>query len=144
MQSDRFTIKSQEALQAAQRLANERRNPQTTPEHLLAVLLEQDGGIVAPVLRKLGVDPGTVRQALGPALDALPTMSSGTAAHEPAAGSRELGQILRDAEKEMRELGDEYVSADHLMLATAAHPGRAGDALRSSGASREELLKALP
>src|SRR5438270_19523 len=54
MQPDRFTIKSQEALQAAQRLADERHNPQTTPEHLLAVLLEQEGGIVAPVLRKLG------------------------------------------------------------------------------------------
>ena len=63
MQPDRFTIKSQEALQAAQRLADERRNPQTTPEHLLAVLLEQDGGIVVPVLRKLGVEPAVVRQA---------------------------------------------------------------------------------
>ena len=62
MQPDRFTIKSQEALQAAQRLADERRNPQTMPEHLLAVLLEQDGGIVVPVLRKLGVDPTAVRQ----------------------------------------------------------------------------------
>ncbi len=57
MQADRFTIKSQEALEAAQRLAAERRNPQTRPEHLLAVLLEQDGGVVVPVLRKLGVDP---------------------------------------------------------------------------------------
>ena len=57
MQPDKFTIKSQEALQAAQQLADERRNPQTMPEHLLAVLLEQDGGVVAPVLRKLGVDP---------------------------------------------------------------------------------------
>ena len=65
MQPDRFTIKSQEAVQAAARLADERRNPQTTPEHLLAVLLEQEGGVVGPVLRKLGVDPATVRQALG-------------------------------------------------------------------------------
>src|SRR5437763_534757 len=56
MQPDRFTIKSQEGLQAAQGLADERRNPQTTPEHLLAVLLEQDGGVVVPVLRKLGRD----------------------------------------------------------------------------------------
>ena len=59
MQADRFTIKSQEALQAAQRLADERRNPQTRPEHLLAVLLEQPEGVVAPVLRKLGVEPGS-------------------------------------------------------------------------------------
>jgi ATP-dependent Clp protease ATP-binding subunit ClpB len=142
MQPDRFTIKSQEALQAAQRLADERRNPQTTPEHLLAVLLEQDAGVVAPVLRKLGVDPAGVRGTLGPALDVLPTLS-GSAAGEPAAGSSELVQVLRTAENEMREMQDEYVSTEHLMLAIAAHPGRAGDALRSAGAAREELLKAL-
>ena len=114
MQPDRFTIKSQEALQAAQRLADERRNPQTTPEHLLAVLLEQPDGIVAPVLRKLGFEPAAVRATLGPALDQLPR-STGTAAPEPAGGSSELVQILRTAESEMRELKDEYVSTEHLL-----------------------------
>src|SRR5437764_3568634 len=117
MQPDRFTIKSQEAVQAAQRLADDRRNPQTTPEHLLAVLLEQDGGVVVPVLRKLGADPATVRQALGPALDALPKLSGPSASAEPAGGSSELVQILRTAENEMRELKDEYVSTEHLALA---------------------------
>jgi ATP-dependent Clp protease ATP-binding subunit ClpB len=142
MQPDRFTIKSQEALGAAQRLADERHNPQTTPEHLLAVLLEQDGGVVAPVLRKLGVEPAAVRGVLGSALDRLPRLTEAGAA-EPAGGSSELGQILRSAESEMRDLRDEYVSTEHLLLALAAHPGAAGDALRSSGASREDLLKAL-
>ena len=104
MQPDRFTIKSQEALQAAQRLADERRNPQTTPEHLLAVLLEQDAGVVAPVLRKLGVEPGAVRELLGPALDALPTLTTAGGPEEPAGGSGELVQILRAAENEMRGL----------------------------------------
>src|SRR5437588_7182535 len=141
MQPDRFTIKGQEALQAAQQLADERRNPQTTPEHLLAVLLEQQDGLVVGVLRKLGVDPAAVRQALGPALDALPSVSG--AASEPAAGSSELVQVLRAAEGEMRELKDEYLSTEHLLLAIAAHPGKAGEALRGAGASREELLKAL-
>src|SRR6201987_5876457 len=143
MQLDRFTIKSQEALQAAQRLADERRNPQTMPEHLLAVLLEQDGGIVAPVLRKLGVEPAAVRQALGTRLDALPKVTTSGGREEPAGGSSELVQILRDAESEMRDLRDEYVSTEHLLLALAAHPGGAGDALRSSGATRDELIKAL-
>ena len=142
MQPDRFTIKSQEALQAAQRLADERHNPQTTPEHLLAVLLEQDGGVVPAVLRKLGGNPGVVRQALGTALEALPKLTSGSGA-DPAGGSGELVQILRAADKEMRELKDEYVSTEHLLLALSAHPGTAGDALRGSGATREELLKAL-
>ncbi len=142
MQPDRFTIKSQEALQAAQRLADERRNPQTVPEHVLAVLLEQDGGIVVPVLRKLGVDPTAVRQSNSQALDALPKLQ-GAASPEPAGGSSELVQILRDAETEMRELSDEYVSTEHLLLAIAQHPGKAGDALRSNGATHEQLLKAL-
>ena len=146
MQPDRFTIKSQEALQAAQQLADERRNPQTVPEHLLAVLLEQDGGVVAPVLRKLGVDPSAVRRELGTRLDALPTVSAtgmGGARPEPAGGSTELVTILRAAESEMRELGDEYVSAEHLLLALSAAPGGAGDALRSCGADHDALRKAL-
>jgi ATP-dependent Clp protease ATP-binding subunit ClpB len=143
MQLDKFTIKSQEALQAAQQLADERRNPQTMPEHLLAVLLEQDGGVVAPVLRKLGVDPGAVRQSLGPRLEALPKLTTSGGREEPAGGSSELVQILRAAETEMRELKDEYVSTEHVLLALAAHPGGAGDALRTNGATRDDLLKAL-
>jgi ATP-dependent Clp protease ATP-binding subunit ClpB len=140
MQPDRFTIKSQEALQAAQQLADQRHNPQTTPEHLLAVLLELDGGVVAPVLRKLGVEPAAVRQSIGVALEKLPRLST---AGEPAGGSGELTQILRSAESEMRDLGDEYLSTEHLLLAVAAHPGAAGDALRSNGAAHDELIKAL-
>jgi len=142
MQPDRFTIKSQEALQAAQRLADERRNPQTTPEHLLAVLLEQEDGLVIPVLRKLGVEAATIRQAVGAALDGLPTLTGETNA-ETGGASGELVQVLRNAEQEMRELGDEYVSTQHLLLAIAAHPGKAGEALRGAGADRERLLQAL-
>src|SRR5262249_839677 len=114
MQPDRFTIKSQEAFQAAQQLADGRRNPQLTPEHLLAVLLEQDDGVVNPVLRKLGVDPAAVRQALGPALDALPTVSSGSS-QEPVGGSSELVQVLNTAENEMRQPRHEYLSPDPLL-----------------------------
>ena len=151
MHADRFTIKSQEALQAAQRLADERRNPQTTPEHLLAVLLEQDQGVVAPVLRKLGVEPAAIRQALGPHLDALPTLSApspsspGGASAEPSGGSSELVAVLRAAESEMRDLRDEYLSTEHLLLALAGSTPatRAGDALRACGADRDTLLKAL-
>src|SRR5947209_13681062 len=142
MQPDRFTIKSQEALQAAQQLAEERRHPQTTPEHVLAVLLEEQDGLVVPILRKLGAAPVGIRQAVGRALDALPTVAV-TPAAEPAAASGEIVQILRGAEKEMRELGDDYVSTQHLLLSLAGHPGAAGDVLRNAGAGREQLLKAL-
>ncbi|MHB8693852.1 MAG: ATP-dependent chaperone ClpB [Solirubrobacteraceae bacterium] len=143
MQPDRFTIKSQEALQAAQALADQRHNPQTTPEHLLAVLLEQEGGVVAPVLRKLGVQPGAVRQALGPELEKLPKLTTGSGREEPAGGSSELVQILRAAETAMRDLKDEYVSTEHLLLALADHPSGAGAALRGAGAGKDELMKAL-
>src|ERR1700736_1068757 len=143
MQADRFTIKSQEALQAGQQLADERRNPQTTPEHLLAVLLEQQGGVVVPVLRKLGVEPASVRSDLTAALDALPKLSGQAGTADPAGGSSELVQVLRAAEGEARELKDEYVSTEHLALALAKHPGHAGEALRANGATHDELLKAL-
>ena len=151
MQPDRFTIKSQEALQAAQRLAEDRRNPQTQPEHLLAVLLEQGGGdsrpvvdgVVVPVLRKLGIEPAVVRQTLAPALEALPRLTTQGGREELAGGSSELVQLLRAAETEMRDLKDEYVSTEHLILALAGSKTRAGDVLRSVGATREQLLKAL-
>jgi len=141
MHADRFTLKSQEALQAAQQLAEQRHNPQTTPEHLLAVLLEQNDGIVAPVLRKLGVDPAAVRVHLTPALEDLPKLATDNP--EPTGGSSDLTDVLKTAEKEMRKLGDEYVSTEHLALALAAHKGPAGDALHNAGATTENLTEAL-
>ena len=140
MQADRFTIKSQEAIAAAGQLAERRRNPQVTPEHLLGVLLEQDGGVVVPVLRKLGADTDALRSEVNAALDALPTLTAGG---EAAGPSSELVRVLRAAEEEMRRLKDEYVSTEHLLLALAAHPSRAGDALRAAGASKDALAKAI-
>ena len=75
MQQDRFTVKAQEAIAAAQRLAGARRNSQVAPHHLLLALLEQDGGIVVPVLRRANADPESVRRRANEALDALPTVT---------------------------------------------------------------------
>src|SRR5512132_789432 len=140
MQADRFTIKAQEAIAAAGQLAERRRNPQITPEHLLAVLLEQDGGVVAPVLGKLGADARALRADVNAALDALPTLSGGGG--EAAGASSELVRVLREAEEEMRDLKDEYVSTEHLLLALAEHQSRAGAALRAAGATQDALAKA--
>ncbi|MFN8174714.1 MAG: ATP-dependent chaperone ClpB [Solirubrobacteraceae bacterium] len=140
MQADRFTIKSQEALAAAQRLAETRRNPQVTAEHLLAVLLEQDGGVVVPVLRKLGVDPAVVRREVDAALEQAPTLGEGG---EGSQAGSELVSVLRAAEHEARELKDEYVSTEHLLLALAASGTPAGDALTGAGADRDGILAAL-
>src|SRR4051812_44430315 len=140
MQLDRFTIKSQEAIAAAGSLAERRRNPQVTPEHLLFVLLEQEGGVVAPVLGKLGANLAAVRSEATAALEGLPTVSAGG---ESAGPSSELVRVLRDAESEMRALKDEYVSTEHVLLALADHPSKAGDALRAHGATKDLLLQAI-
>ncbi|MDX6657069.1 MAG: ATP-dependent Clp protease ATP-binding subunit ClpB, partial [Solirubrobacteraceae bacterium] len=112
MNADRFTIKSQEALQAALALAVARKHSQVQPEHLLAVLLEQPDGMTLPVLRKLGASPDAIRAEANEILDGLPTLSTDA---EPSTAP-ELLQILRAAEHEMRELSDEYVSTEHLLL----------------------------
>ncbi len=131
MQLDRFTTMSQQALAAAQALASTRRNPQVLPQHVLIALLEQDGGIVVPVLRRANVDPERIRRRANEALDALPTVS-GDAADEAALG-RDLGDLLRAADEVARGMGDEYVSTEHLLLALAADPkvdvGATGDQL---------------
>jgi ATP-dependent Clp protease ATP-binding subunit ClpB len=141
MNADRFTIKSQEALQAAISLAASRRHSQVAPEHLLAVLLEQSDGMTLPVLRKLGASPDAIRSQVNAVLDELPTLSTEA---EPSTAP-ELMQILRASEHEMRELGDEYVSTEHLLLSLAdsTRPTQAGDALRSAGVTKEALAKAL-
>ncbi len=114
MQLDRFTIKSQEALQAAIRVAADRRNTEAAPAHLLLALLDQEEGIVGPVLRKVGADPAAIRSQIGGELDRLPTITAG--AREPAT-SRELLDVLRAAEREAGKLQDEYISTEHLLLA---------------------------
>ena len=98
MQADKFTIKSQEAIQAAQKLAHERGNPEITPEHLLAVLLEQDGGIVVPLLAKLGMTPDDVRPRVTAALDKLPSVAGAAAAQSGPSG--ELVRVFQAAERE--------------------------------------------
>ncbi|MGH2917800.1 MAG: Clp protease N-terminal domain-containing protein, partial [Solirubrobacteraceae bacterium] len=138
MQADRFTIKTQEALQAAVALAPARRHAQVTPLHLLAALLDQDG-IVAPVLGKLGAAPDAVRADVERALADLPTLATEA---EPTTSPELLG-VLRAAEREMRELKDEFVSVEHVLLALAKDDGLAGRALRANGATRERLLQAL-
>jgi ATP-dependent Clp protease ATP-binding subunit ClpB len=135
MQADRFTVKSQEALAAAQRLAGARRNPEVAPAHLLVSLLEQEGGIVVPVLRRAGADPERVRKRANEALDALPTVS-GEATSAPALGSG-LIDLLKRADDEARGMGDEYVSTEHLLL------GLAGDPKLDAGASRDQLADAV-
>ncbi|MEV4420911.1 ATP-dependent chaperone ClpB [Patulibacter sp. NPDC049589] len=140
MQPDRFTIKTQEAIAEAGRVAERAKNPQYGPEHLLLALLDQEGGVVGSVLRKLGVPVEEVRRPVQAALDGLPTVTSGGQAAGP---SSELIAVLRAADEQMRTLGDEYLSTEHLLLALAGHQSKAGDALRAVGAGGPALLQAV-
>jgi ATP-dependent Clp protease ATP-binding subunit ClpB len=135
MHPDRFTIKSQEALSAAQKLAGARRNPEVAPLHLLVALLEQDGGIVVPVLRRAGAEADAVRRRANEALDKLPTVT-GDATQSPAL-SREMAKLLERADEEARGFGDEYVSTEHLLLALAVDP------VVDLGATRDQLAEAV-
>jgi ATP-dependent Clp protease ATP-binding subunit ClpB len=151
MQPDRFTIKAQEAVAAAQKLAQGRRNPQLMPVHLLAALLDNGGpdvtgenqsGIVLPVLTKLGTSIPALWAEIDRAVEALPVLGEGSAAEETRP-SAEFTAVLRAADEQARKLSDQYMSTEHLLLALAAEQGRAGAALRSVGADPERLLQAL-
>ncbi len=135
MRQDRFTVKTQEALTAAQRIAIARGNPQVTAHHVLVALLEQDGGIVTPILRKANADAEGVRRRANQAIDALPTVK-GDVNQEPGFAI-DGTEMLRKAEEEQRALGDEYVSTEHLLLALADDPKV------DTGATRDQLLEAL-
>src|SRR5215213_7395807 len=139
MQLDKFTIKSQEALQAALALAAARRHSQVAPLHLLAALLDQEDGLVTPVLGKIGVAPAALRADVDAALAQLPTLSSEA---EPATAP-ELIALLRSAEREMKALKDKFVSVEHVLLALARDDGPAGKVLTANGATHERLLQAL-
>jgi ATP-dependent Clp protease ATP-binding subunit ClpB len=137
MQPDRFTIKSQEAVAAAQRIAAESRNTDVAPPHLLLALLEQDEGVVAPVLRKLGADVDTIVARTREAIDRLPTLSGD--AEPDVRPSSEFVRVIQRAEKESSAFGDEYISTEHLLLALADKKSGVADLIPD----RESLTKAI-
>ncbi|MGB2852024.1 MAG: ATP-dependent chaperone ClpB [Solirubrobacterales bacterium] len=137
MQADRFTVKSQEGVAAAQGLASQHRNTEVAPAHLLLALLEQQDGLVVPVLNKLSTDVASVRSRAEEAVTALPSISG---AEEPEARpSGAFIKVLQRAEKEMAALGDEYISTEHLLLALADKSSGLADLLPD----REPLAKAI-
>jgi len=137
---DRYTVKSQEALERAQRIARERGHPELSPEHLLAALLAEPEGTIAAVLQKLGVPREKLAAEIDQTLARLPRVQGGTLALSEA-----LRQALEAAEQEAERLKDDYVSVEHLLMALAA-PARsdpAARALAKAGVTSEALLKAL-
>ncbi len=140
MDLNRFTLKSTEALQAAVTTATERGNPEVAPAHLLAALLEQGEGPVYGILQRLSVSPASLRSAADAAIGRLP---SAVGARQQPALSREALAVLDVAQARAAQMGDDYTSTEHLLLALAEAKGPAGDALRTAGVSGDPLLGAL-
>ncbi len=144
MKWDKFTVKSQEAVQAASQHAAENGNPEVLPLHLMAALLEDREGVVIPVLEKIGVPIEQLLSGVNAAIQKLPKVQGGT---QPGL-SVPLQKVLEQAFKEAENFKDDYVSTEHLLLALSQAPGVArGDAVQSAltalGATRDAILKAL-
>src|SRR6266545_7127595 len=139
--TNRFTQKSQEAIVAAQNLAERNGNSQVEPEHLLLALLEQSEGVVPAVLSKLNLAVGALAQQVRAELNRLPRVS-GSGVQVGIAPR--LRTVLVRAHDELSQFGDEYVSTEHLLLAMLDHAGGAAPRiLLQAGLTRDTLLAAL-
>ncbi len=138
MRLDKLTIKGQEALQAAQSLAEAMESPQLEPEHLMDALLAQEEGIVNPLLKKLGASPDVLRGELQRHFSSQAKVQGAQLALSPR-----LDAVFRQAQKEAEQFKDEYISTEHLLLALTAADGFVGKLLRKHGAERGEILKVL-
>jgi ATP-dependent Clp protease ATP-binding subunit ClpB len=134
-----WTLKTQEAVNAAMTSAREHSNPEVTPDHVLAALLRQDDGVVLPVVRKLGLNPLELRNRADDAVEQLPT-AYGT---DTRIG-RELTHLFDDADGVRGELGDDYLSTEHLLIALVDLDRSApAGAARLEGITRDQVLGAL-
>ncbi|MDQ1669781.1 MAG: ATP-dependent Clp protease ATP-binding subunit ClpB, partial [Actinomycetota bacterium] len=138
----KLTTKSQEALTTAMRAASDGGHPAIEPVHLLLGLLDQPGGVAAPLLQAAGADVAAVRSAAQDQLSRLPS-ASGTTVATPNP-SRATLAVLSAAGERARDMGDEYVATEHLLVGLAQNGGPVADLLRSAGAPPEVLLEAFP
>jgi ATP-dependent Clp protease ATP-binding subunit ClpB len=138
---DKLTRRSSEAFSAARQQATANGNPHVEALHLLAALIEQDGGTAAPLLRAVGADPGAVLTDVKAQVARLPQIA-GTTASAPE-NSRALLKVLTTAGERAEKLQDEYISTEHLLVGLAADGGQAATVLRQHGATPDALLDAF-
>jgi ATP-dependent Clp protease ATP-binding subunit ClpB len=138
---EKLTRKSHEALTAAVRRAAADGHPQVLPAHLLAALIEQAGGTADPLLRAVGADPADLLRGAQALLGRLPRVAGATASAPET--SRPLLASINTAADQARQLGDEFVSTEHLLVGLAASGGDVADLLRQAGAGPEALLEAF-
>src|SRR5512132_2251770 len=140
MKFDKFTVKAQEAVQAAQSLADQDNHQALEPEHLLLALLQQQEGVVGPLLAKLGARPQAITGEVQAALDKLPKVKGGGRQY----ASERLEAALTRAWDEAQRLKDEYCSTEHLLIGISQDKsGAAGRILAKAGVTPEAIYKAL-
>ena len=138
MNAQRFTIRSQETLQAMQALAQSYGHQEIRDLHLLAAMLQQQDSLVLPALQKLEVVPATLSSKVEDELKKLPRVSGAQVYL-----SKEVLDILHQSEREAEQLQDEYISLEHILLATLRKGKEAARLLREAGADADRLLLAL-
>ncbi len=141
LMENKLTRRSQEALSDAVRRATADGNPHVDALHLLAALVEQDGGTAAPLLRAVGADPAAVLAEAKDQLAKLPKVA-GTTVSAPDMSRPMLG-VLATAGDKAQELRDEYISTEHLLVGLATDGGQAATLLRKHGATPDALLEAF-
>ena len=140
MNFNKFTIKSQEAVQNAQEIASSYGNQSIEPEHLLAALVQDSQGIVIPILQKLGTNVNYVKIKVNEIVEKLPKIQGTSQQHI----SGELQRIFEQAQKEAENLKDEFVSTEHMLLALLDQKQNAATKLLiDQGVTKESVLKAL-
>ncbi|MBP2707282.1 ATP-dependent chaperone ClpB [Microbispora sp. RL4-1S] len=137
----KLTQKSQEALSGAVRRAAAEGNPEVSPAHLLSTLLAQTGGVAVPLLEAVGADWKRLRTQVEEQLDRLPK-AQGSTVSAPSS-SRQLLTVLNTAAQRARQLEDEYVSTEHLLVGLAADGGQVAELLKAEGATPNALLDAF-
>jgi ATP-dependent Clp protease ATP-binding subunit ClpB len=135
----KLTEKSREAISEAQGQALDRHHASLEPEHLLLALLVQPDGFVPSILRHLGVEPDGLKTTLESALAALPTSED----IDDLRASTRFARVMREASKVAGQLGDEYSSVEHLLLALIADRGVAGKSLAAAGVTRDSATAAI-
>lgn len=140
--AQKFTNLTQEAISDAIQSASAMGNAQISDLHLFDALLRQSEGVVRPLLQAVGADPQAIGADVRRALADLPS-ASGTTTSQPDA-SRQLQTVLVQAEKEMKAMGDEYVSADHLLIALCDTDSQSAQILKKAGADAKKLREAVP
>lgn len=141
MRLDRFTVKSQEALQEAQSIAERHQHQDVDDGHLLLALIGQEGGIVAPIIQRVGANINLIKGQIEDALKKLPKVSGTGGDVYLATG---LKKILDKALEEAQRLKDEFVSTEHILIAIANDKtGEASKILSAQGATKDAILKAL-